>query len=84
MCEAFLDFSRKVHKIAFTDSVHSLYSHRVTRGMKKWIIKVISPPTGIQWNLRTSNKGHTGTSIFVLCKVVFSQRLKMYWYYGKT
>jgi len=34
------DFLKKVYKIAFTDSVHSLTSSRLTRRNKSWIIKV--------------------------------------------
>ena len=40
MCDKFTEFKGRVHKIAFTDSVHSIHSHRVTMKKKKWIIKV--------------------------------------------
>lgn len=40
MCKAFTEFEKLVHKIAFTDSVHSLYSADVKGPMRKWIVKV--------------------------------------------
>lgn len=40
MCSAFTEFEALVHKIAFTDSVHSLYSTDVKSIMRKWIVKV--------------------------------------------
>ena len=40
MCKAFTEFQERVHKIAFTDSVHSLYSADVNDTMRNWIVEV--------------------------------------------
>ena len=41
MVTKFKDFKKKVQKIAFTDSVHTLPSRSVSQDAQKWIIKVL-------------------------------------------
>lgn len=40
MAAKFDEFKNRVHKIAFTDSVHILHTQGVSQKMQKWIIKV--------------------------------------------